>query len=269
MSIFRVLSVELSKLYRQKRLYVFLLLPLLFVVLFCFGMKRSNARPMFGPEISIQMLNNTMPFLGFFFVIMTASYLIAEDYDSGTLKLSIMRPISRFTVFNAKFITMCISIITFYAVYFAVTFSVPGLFFGTQETVTFTENYQIIEFVGITMNWRESIGFIAMCYGLSSLGAIVLGSIMLVLSSAAVKPSVAITLSVIFFVFCYVTMSGSNFFTYNPWRHMYLFIPYFVQKMELAGESSFLKEMLSLMSLYFIVSYILSGILFMRRNILK
>ncbi len=271
MSFFRVLSAELSKLYRQKRLYIFLLIPILFIMFMCFIVSKSNGT-LLGPEMSVQLLYNVMPLLGFFFVIMTASYLIAEDYESGTLKLSIMRPISRFTVFNAKVATLCIAIFTFYSLFFLATLFIPDILYGRQETIVFTENYQISEFTGLTMSWQDTVIFIAKCYLLGSTGAFVLGTIMLFFSTSVPKASVAITLSVILFVICYVWMavfSNTDMIAYSPWTFMYIYVPYFssiLGRGEVWGGPA---KILSLMGIYTLVFYVLSCTVFLRRNIIR
>lgn len=273
MIFFRVLYVELFKLFRQKRLLVFMLIPILTATLTCFFYTPSTGRQTLGPELSVQMLNNVMPFLGFFFVIMVASFLVAEDYDSGTLKLSIMRPVSRFTIFNAKVVTLYTAIFTFYLLFFVVTFFLPTILFGTNETVVFTQNFQVSEFVGFTMNKLDAIWFIFRCYLLSSSGAFVLGTILLFFSTATSKPSVAITLSVVLFVACYMWMaifSNTPMIRFSPWTFMYLFVPYFSEYMGRGVAWRIpLIEMLGLMLLYFTIPYILSNIIFLRKNILK
>lgn len=273
MSFFRVFTVELSKLYRQKRLYIFLLLPILFTTLLCLWNKQSNVRPMLSPEVSMQMLNNLLPFLGFFFMIMVASYLIAEDYDAGTLKLLLLRPVSRISLFNAKVAALLSAILSFYALFLAMCFLIPMIFFGTQQTVQFTDNYQIPEFTGMTMSWDESVRFIALCYLLSSAGAFVLGSILLFFSTAAAKPSVAITFSVILFVACYIWMMvfrSTAMMKFSPWNFMNLFIPYFIEK---NGTDQWVlgtfTEYVQLMGIYLGISYLLSILIFRRRDILK
>lgn len=97
---------EFLKSKRQKKIYVSIFIMLILVVVRVL----SNAL-----EDGIVVNGQTLPFVVIvmditqyvpFFIIILMSDILTEDYRAGTLKLSLMRPITRFEILLAKFLSL-------------------------------------------------------------------------------------------------------------------------------------------------------------------
>lgn len=280
MMLFKITGNELYKILRQKRIYIFLFFPLFFSLFLIYSIKQWNKNnpdrinTIFASDITFSTLDNVLVFIAFFYAIMVVSFILAEDYADGTIKLSLMRPVSRLSVLNAKIIAYYLSVLIFFIVTFAVTFIIAYCF-GTHESVMIFSNSQFKEFQGITVPFGEGLKFLATCYFLCAFSVFVLGLIFFFFGAVTGKPSLAITLSIAFFVGSYFYMMmfrNTPYLKFSLWmQFQFLYKSFYIEQWSLPANTlvGFFKQNLLICTIYAAIFYPLTVVSFWRKSILR
>ena len=276
----RLVGNELYKALRQKRVYLFLLFPVVFTLFGIYSTRQWNKNhpdrlnTLFASEYVFTSLDNFLIFTSFFYAIMIVSFFLAEDYADGTLKLTLMRPVSRITILNSKIIAYYLTVLLFFAANFMFTFIIV-YFLGDPESVMVFSNSEFKEFQGLSFPFWKGVEFLGICYLLSTFGVFVLGLVLFFFGAASGKSSVAITLSIVLFVACYFYMMllhGTPYIKYNIWMQFQIgYKTYYIEKLNLEPVIIFgsFKESLQICFAYVAVFYPLTALIFCRKSILR
>ncbi|KPB03979.1 ABC transporter permease [Bacillus sp. CHD6a] len=127
------------------------------------------------------------------FVVIIAAGMIASEFTWGTIKLLMIRPISRSKILLAKYISVLVFIVIFYTILFVSTFVTGAIAFGFDTTPS-------LLYAGGEVLEVHPFLYLLWKLALSSLGVIMFATIAFMISSVFRNNSLAIGISV-FLVF--------------------------------------------------------------------
>jgi ABC-type transport system involved in multi-copper enzyme maturation permease subunit len=108
----RMLQNECFKMFRQKKLYIFMLILALMNSIVVLAYKSGgNMRTVIvtpnAQSLPLALLNETAQFMIIFIAIYIAD-IIADEYRNGTLKLTLLRPVGRIQWLNSKILALLV-----------------------------------------------------------------------------------------------------------------------------------------------------------------
>ncbi|MBP3041615.1 ABC transporter permease subunit [Bacillaceae bacterium Marseille-Q3522] len=150
------------------------------------------------------------------FTIIIAASIVASEFTWGTIKLLLIRPITRTKILLSKFITVCLFGLLLLAILFSFSAILGMLFFGTPEIVSPHLSY----FNGIVMEQSMPV-YMLFRYGLSGISIFMFATFAFMLSTIFRNSSLSIGLS-IFLLFTGYQVTGFIAMRYE-WAKYLLF----------------------------------------------
>lgn len=124
------------------------------------------------------------------FTIIVAAGMVASEFSWGTIKLLLIRPVSRAKILLSKYIVTFLFALLMLLVLFAFSFAIGGSFFGAS---TITHPY--LYFEGGNVVERNMIVHLVMLYGLSSVELLMMVTFAFMISTVFRSSSLAIGLA--------------------------------------------------------------------------
>ncbi|MBB6453217.1 ABC-2 type transport system permease protein [Salirhabdus euzebyi] len=134
--------------------------------------------------------SNIIQFAGLF-VIIVAAGIVASEFNWGTIKLLLIRPISRGKILVAKYITVILFALLMLIISFAYSSLVGVILFGTPETTAPHLNY----YNGTITEQNMGVHLIIL-YSLKSINMLMLATMAFMISAVFRNSSLAIGLSI-------------------------------------------------------------------------
>jgi ABC-2 type transport system permease protein len=274
----RALGVEISKLARQRLVWVSLGLVLLVVALFCWGMARfdytAQLRRAFGPSVVVGGDPRSAALLAYsllrlplagqmllpLLVAVVTGGLLAGERAQGTLRVLLVRPVSRLGLLAAKLAAAWL-----WAVLLALCLGVAGwalghLFFGSGQLITIMDRQPAF------LSSAEASVRLAAGYGLTALSLIAVASVGLCLSCFTDNPLTATGLTVGLLMISGLVGVMPWFESWRPFlltTHLDLSQGIFANPVSV-GE---IRESLLYLGAYTLVSVLITGVIFNYRDV--
>jgi ABC-2 type transport system permease protein len=124
------------------------------------------------------------------FIIIVSAGIVASEFNWGTIKLLLIRPINRTKILLSKYLTVLLYALFLLAILFVFSTALGAILFGTPETAIPYLNYyngQVTE--------QNIVVHLLIDYGLSSIAMIMLVTMAFMISSVFRNSSLAIGLS--------------------------------------------------------------------------
>ncbi|MCR8636854.1 ABC transporter permease [Paenibacillus radicis (ex Xue et al. 2023)] len=252
-SFFRHVQNEQMKIYSRTRTWVMLGIVVLAVLSMALMMK-------YAMDLGV---NHAFPFLGmstsltwlvFIFSVIIAGDSVASEFTWGTIKLLLIRPVTRAKILAAKYVSVFIFLITLLLVLFITSYFVGLLFFGLSGTIT----------------EQDALSNILRVYGLKWVDLLMSVTLAFMISAAFRSSSLAIGLSMLlmFTANGVVLLLASLRYT---WAKYLLFAntdlsPYFMGGKPLV-EGMTLGFSVSMLIAYWVLFYGAAWLLFTKRDV--
>lgn len=190
----KLLQNELFKLFRTKKLYIFLLI---FVVMRSLAVHFYLAGTDFKTVIEVANAQSFPIAMKFdavqFWVIFTAIYvadILTDEFKTGTVKLTLLRPIGRARFLHSKMAAMAAFAVLLALYSVLVTYAVGWVAFGWGDSTVYR---------GVTYTIMEGLWLTAKVYTASFLPLVAFGMICVFI--AAVSKNMVTVVAVAFFLF--------------------------------------------------------------------
>ncbi|WP_070119342.1 ABC transporter permease subunit [Bacillus marinisedimentorum] len=253
----RLIKNELLKIALNKKLYVFMVVMALFTFLPAFE-KLIGQVPfdLTGQNLPMYMLTTHVMILLPLFAIIIITDMITDEYVSGTLKLSLLHPVSRASLLTAKIISLFISLLflLLYAAFFA--YLLGSIIWGFGDSLVFDG----VEYATLDGIIKTVGSYIVSAFPLTAFGTFIMLAALLLSSNGG-----ALGVSVGFLIF--LNLAGELF----PFLRPYLLVDYF---RGLAKYLFFTEEYnqavigIFIIVIYGIATYIISLIYFKKKDLL-
>ncbi|TDG00381.1 ABC transporter permease [Paenibacillus piri] len=252
-SLYRHVQNEQMKIYSRTRTWVMLGILVLAIVMMALMMK-------YAMDVS---LNHAFPFLSlstnltwlvFIFSVIIAGDSVASEFTWGTIKLLLIRPVTRSKILAAKYISVFLFLLTLLLVLFIASYFVGLLFFGLSGTV----------------NEPDAFTNVLRAYGLKWVDLLMSVTLAFMISAAFRSSSLAIGLSILLMFTANSVVFILVAFKYN-WAKFLLFAntdlsPYFLGgNPPIAGMT--LGFSVTVLIVYWIIFYGVAWLLFTKRDI--
>ncbi|MDP4155427.1 MAG: ABC transporter permease [Bacillota bacterium] len=199
---------------------------------------------------------------GLFTIIISAG-IVASEFNWGTIKLLLIRPITRMKILLSKYITILLYAIFLLVILFAYSSVIGAILFGTPEQASIYLNYNN----GIV---SEQSMFVHMLiyYGLNSINMIMLATMAFMISAVFRNSSLAVGLS-IFLMFTGTQLTELLSLKF-PWAKYILFantdlMPYFEGTPLIEGMT--LTFSIVVLIAYFLLFHFLAFYVFNKRDV--
>src|SRR5690625_965922 len=165
-----LLRNELYKLFKMKKIYVFtaVMLGITFLNLYDYqpgGSEMTVWNFHFGQSAPLMMIQIFSQFMIIFIPIVIADS-ISNEYRSGTLKLSLLQPITRSQLLQAKIVNLFVFITVSTVIFLILSYTIGTYFIGWGEAT---------EYMGVTYSPIKGIGITIAIYALFILPAMAYG----------------------------------------------------------------------------------------------
>ncbi|WP_317891211.1 ABC transporter permease [Paenibacillus oceani] len=131
-NLLNLIQNENMKIYRRPRTWIMAALLLAAVLTFGIMMRNYGGS---GVDAVLFMSNaSSMMFLVFIFSVVIASDIVAGEFTWGTIKLLLIRPVSRSKVLLSKYIAVLLFMLALVALLFVCSFLIGVLLFGTASS---------------------------------------------------------------------------------------------------------------------------------------
>lgn len=196
------------------------------------------------------------------FTIVVAAGIVAGEFSLGTIKLLLIRPVSRSKVLFSKYVATLLFGFLLLLSLFLFSLLVGVIFFGAasiHQPHLFLENNVIVE--------RNMFLHLIMLYGLSSVELVMMATFSFMISTVFRNSSLAIGLAL------FLMFTGTQFvymFNQYDWVKYILFAnTYLIQYFEGSPivEGMTLNFSMMIVAVYFIIFNLLSWIIFQRRDV--
>lgn len=256
----KFLQNELLKLFKTKKLYVFFLLLAAATVITVYYHNNPGA----GMQTVIETANaqslpivlkySTVQFFSIFMAVYIAD-VITDEYKTGSLKLSLLRPIDRATLLNSKVAAIFAFTVILTLFFILSTYAIGTVSFGWDNSAVYN---------GVTYSTTDGILLTAKVFAVSLLPLMAFGMITMFIAVTSNNMTTTIAISI------GITMLGQylnalpSIKVFSVVNQMLFFSDYFV-KIKNPGEM-----MLSIMVnlTYIVIFYLLSKTTFKMKDIL-
>lgn len=209
-------------------------------------------------------MNDMVASIGFIsiFTIIVAAGIVANEFSTGTIKLLLIRPVSRFKILCSKYVSVLLFSAILLLFMFVLSFIVGGILFGFDDVgpkLVF-DNGQVKEV--------SQIGFAFFTFMLNSIGLLMLTTMAFMISTAFRNSSLAIGISI------FLLLMGGNLSyilaAYFDWAKYILFlnldlISYFNGNPPLEGMT--LSFSITILAVYFIAFHAIALLFFTKRDV--
>lgn len=112
---FVIIRNEINKIFSQKLIYIFMaLIALLYILMAIYAKVYPDGKlkgfDMTGQAFSMSILGELLAHILPLFILILVAILFTEEYANGTLKLSLIRPVSRISIFISKVTAFAVSL---------------------------------------------------------------------------------------------------------------------------------------------------------------
>lgn len=238
---------ELFKLFHSKKIYVFGIIITIFAVIFTIAAKKfpDSITNININTIAEGMLQTMMGTIFQIFSIIIISDMITDEYRSGTLKLSMIHPVSRAQYFAAKVISLTIITLLMMIFTMVISYLLNIIVLGMGEPVSASAVFEVIK--GYILSIIPLLGF-----------DMIIFFIAIILS----KGGAVIGLSIgLLFVFDIAGTFIKDIKDYMITNYFGLFTT--------NGQTTELTKSLIIVAAYIVVFYFLSNLLFKQKDILE
>ena len=252
-----LLKNELYKLFRTKKLYIFMGIDLFFLAFNLLGYQPGNNNTIwtftYGQSAPMALTDIFTLFMSFFIPIFIADSF-AGEYRQGTLKLSLLHPVSRLCLLKAKLGSLLVLLLILTVFFVTAAYAIGVFHLGWGDGFEYNGSlYTPVHGMFITFGSYLLLIFPAMAYGLlTAIIAILSGNM-----TAAILASVGImTIG-----FNLNTVPGIG--PYSLSYHIAYLYKYFVPKF--SGPSGFLA--IGMLALYFVLFGIFLVLFFRKKDL--
>lgn len=208
--------------------------------------------------------NNMVESIGFIsiFTIIVAAGIVAHEFSTGTIKLLLIRPVSRFKILCSKYVTVLLFSAILLLFTFVLSLVVGGIFFGFDDVgpkLVFDDG-QVKEV--------SQIGYAFFTFMLNSVGLLMLTTMAFMISTAFRNSSLAIGISI------FLLLMGGNLSlilgAYFDWAKYILFLnldllSYFNGNPPIEGMT--LPFSITVLIVYFIAFHAIALLFFTKRDV--
>lgn len=258
----RLLQNELFKLFKTKKLYIFFFIFVVMRIIAVYAFKAgSNFKTVIetanAQSFPIVMKYDAMQFLIIFMAIYVAD-ILTDEYKTGTLKLSFLRPIERVRILNSKIAAMVAFnvVLTLFSV--LCTYVVGLVAFGWGNSTVYH---------GVTYSTMEGLLLTAKVYGATILPLTAFGMICVFIAVIAKNMTNVVATAFFLFIvgeFLSALQAVSSVATYLIVNQLFFFSDYFVKNNNSFGLAMSVAVNLS----YIVVFYLLTLAVFKKRDVL-
>lgn len=166
-----LLKNELYKLFKMKKVYIFIVVMLGITLLNLYDYQPGGAETTvwefhFGQSVPLAMIQIFTQFMIIFIPIVAADS-ISNDYRNGTLKLSLLRPVTRVQLLQAKIMTLFVFIAVSTIFFLILAYALGTYFIGWGEATEYMgATYTPIKGIGITIGIYALFILPTMAYGI-------------------------------------------------------------------------------------------------------
>ncbi|SFE01491.1 ABC-2 type transport system permease protein [Bacillus sp. OV194] len=196
------------------------------------------------------------------FTIIIAGGMVASEFSWGTIKLLLIRPVSRTTILASKYISTLLYALLMILITFVVSWLLGGVLFGFEGSPQSYLSYmdgKVVEENMIWHMWKE--------YGFASIMLLMMATFAFMMSTVFRNSSLAIGFSI------FLSLSGTlivNFFSKYDWVKYILFAN--VDLKQYFDGTPFIKGMtlnfsLTVLAVYFVIFIALTWIVFKKRDV--
>ncbi|MCQ6278213.1 ABC transporter permease [Bacillus sp. EB600] len=148
------------------------------------------------PEMSYHLwnlVNDTTQLINLagLFAIIIAAGIVASEFNWGTIKLLLIRPISRWKILLSKYITVLLFAIVMLAILFVYSTAIGYILFGGPDKTSIYLNYY-----NGTVSEQNMVIHLLINYGLNSINMIMLATMAFMISAVFRNSSLAVGLSI-------------------------------------------------------------------------
>lgn len=256
----RLLQNELLKLFKTKKLHVFFLLLIATTVITVYYYNNAGS----GMHTVIETANaQSLPIVlkytaAQFFISFMAIYIaeiITDEYKTGSLKLTLLRPISRTTLINSKVVAILAFTVILTLFFILSTYAIGSVSFGWGDCTIYN---------GVTYSVIDGILLTAKAFAASILPLMAFGMITTFIAVASNNMTTTIAISIGISMLGQYLNALPAIKVFSIVNQMYFFSDYFV-KINNPDERT-LSIMVNLA--YFVIFYLLAVTTFKKKEIL-
>ncbi|MBS4215534.1 ABC transporter permease [Neobacillus rhizophilus] len=210
----------------------------------------------------VKQASELITLAGLFTIIISAG-IVASEFNWGTIKLLLIRPINRSKILISKYLTVLLFALTMLAILFVFSTALGALLFGMPEHAAPYLNYH-----NGTVTEQNIVVHLLIYYGLSSIDMIMLATMAFMISSVFRNSSLAIGLSI------FLLFTGAQFTALLSlkfaWAKYILFantnlMQYFEGTPMVEGMT--MNFSISILVIYFIIFQFLAFFVFKKRDV--
>lgn len=209
-------------------------------------------------------MTDSVSFISFvaLFTIIIAAGIIANEFSWGTIKLLLIRPITRVKILLSKYITVLLFALFMISILFVSSFLFGSIFFGFEDSQPYLAyvNGEIIE--------RNIIVQLLIEYALESVGLLMFTTLAFMISAAFRNSSLAIGLSI--FLLLSGNLITSIIASYFDWAKYLIFAN--INLSQYINGSSLIEGMtmtfsVIILAIYFIIFMVIAFAAFVKRDV--
>ncbi len=195
------------------------------------------------------------------FVVIIAGGMIASEFTWGTIKLLMIRPISRSKILVAKYLSVLVFMVIFMAILFITSFVTGAIAFGFDQTPS-------LLYLGGNVHEVHPMLYLMLKLGLNGLGIVMFATIAFMISSVFRNNSLAIGIS-LFLLFTgtqITTLVGMKFEAakFSPFANIHF--QTFLEGMPVVSGVTFWFSVVMFL-VYFVLLHVVSFVTFVKRDI--
>ena len=249
---------EMYKVIKQKKFYIFMGIIFILIVLNALSVSTLQSKLVSeifnGQSFPLNILNWISLIIVIFITVLIAD-LVTDEHKNGTLKLSLIRPITRNNLITAKLISLFVTLLIIQVFTFSISYIIGTIFFGWGHNLTF---------IGTEFNIFNGLLFTLVSYMFTILPYMAFGTIILFIS--LLSSSVGVTIAISLGSWFLISLVGQMFTETSP----YIITTYFNFYVEFVNDIV-VKDILvgfAVILGYGIIFSLASLLLFKKKNIL-
>ena len=254
----KIISNEINKIFYRKTIYIFVTILLLITLFNLIGAIVTNNYMSVkdsGQTFPLTLFNAVASFIIPIFIIVLIGNMITDEYNDGSLKLSLLRPISRNQLLLGKLSSMLIVCMTLLMFLLVIGYALGIAVFGLGDGFFIK---------GRDLSLTQGILFTLLTYGLSLISYLSFGTLILFISMVIQNSGAVVAIGMSILLSSLVI--GQVFVKLSP----YLITSYFNTFSLLTSALEIKRIVLgfTIVIFYGVIMYALSSLIFNRKDIL-
>ncbi|MBO8172561.1 MAG: ABC transporter permease [Bacillaceae bacterium] len=140
--LYRLIKNEVFKIFLSKKIYAIMIVMLFFTILPKFEELVGNIDiPVHGQNLPIYMLGTHVIVIIPLFIIVAVAQMFTEEYTAGTLKNTLLHPVTRTRLLNAKLLGLVVTVMALLLFGMLIAYGFGTLFFGWGNSFYFDGQY--------------------------------------------------------------------------------------------------------------------------------